>query len=198
MLTVRQHETFQFIEGFITKHGYAPTTLEIAQGIGIRSKGVAHRYVRELEQAGLIHITPHRRRNISLINSNATNDTCVPLCGKIAAGCPIEAVADHEEVDLAVFTGADRYALKVCGNSMIDEGIHDGDVVICQRTQNAPNGSIVVALIDNECATLKRLQRNENNTVTLIPANAEFLPTNYDAHRVHVQGIFIGLVRFNQ
>ena len=117
------------------------------------------------------------------------------MVGKIAAGEPIEAIEDHEVVDLDVLTGADRYALRVCGQSMIEEGIHDGDLVICQRQERAPNGTIVVALIDNESATLKRFQRNDDGTVTLIPANADYLPMTYEGRRVQIQGIFVGLLR---
>ena len=80
---------------------------------------------------------------------------------------------------------------------MVDEGILDGDLVICEHCQLAPDGAIVVALIDNECATLKRFKRNVDNTVTLSPANADYLPMNYSAERVKIQGVFVGLVRLN-
>ncbi len=195
MLTVRQLETLEFIEKFISEHGYAPTTVETAKGIGIKSKGVVHRYIKALEQAGKLNIIPFKHRNISLVETTLVANGQIPLFGKIAAGQPIEAIEDHQFVDLSCLTGEQRYALRVYGNSMIDEGIMDGDLVICEHCQTATNGAIVVALIDNECATLKRFTRNMDNTITLSPANADYLPMQYEADRVKVQGVFIGLVR---
>ena len=195
MLTLRQSETLQFIEQFIKQHGYAPTTVEIAKGIGITSKGVVHRYVKALERAGKIATVPYRHRNIQVVAATVTANEQIPLLGKIAAGQPITAIQDHQTVDLSILAGRNRYALRVYGNSMVDEGILDGDLVICEYCQIAIDGAIVVALIDNECATLKRFKRNADNTVTLSPANADYLPMVYAADRVKVQGIFVGLVR---
>lgn len=196
MLTLRQLETLEFIQQFIVKHGYAPTTVEIAKGIGISSKGVVHRYIKALEKAGKLTTTPYRHRNIELLPEPiAANDDKIPLLGKIAAGQPIAAIQDTQTVDLGLLSGHNRYALRVYGNSMVDEGILDGDLVICEHCQLAADGAIVVALIDNECATLKRFKRNTDNTVTLSPANADYLPMIYSADRVKIQGIFVGLVR---
>ena len=198
LLTLRQMETLKYIESFIADHGYSPTTVEIAKGIGITSKGVVHRYIKALEKAGKLKTEPFRHRNIALVETElAANDTSIPLLGKIAAGKPIEAIQDQASVDIGVLAGKDRYALRVYGNSMVDEGILDGDLVICEHRELAPDGAIVVALIDNECATLKRFKRNQDNTVTLSPANAEFLPMNYPSNRVKIQGIFVGLVRLS-
>jgi len=198
MLTLRQLETLQYIEEFIAKHGYSPTTVEIAKGIGIASKGVAHRYVKALEKAGKLSTTSYRHRNIELVEHTVAANDEIPLLGKIAAGQPIAAVQDDQSVDLSILAGRNRYALRVYGNSMVDEGILDGDLVICEHCQIAANGTIVVALIDNECATLKRFKRNPDNTVTLSPANADYLPMNYAAERVKIQGIFVGLVRLSK
>lgn len=195
MLTLRQLETLQFIERFLKDHGYAPTTVEIAKGIGISSKGVVHRYVKALEKAGKLATIPFRHRNIELISETVSANESIPLLGKIAAGQPITAIQDEQSIDLSVLAGRNRYALRVYGNSMVDEGILDGDLVICEHCDSAPDGAIVVALIDNECATLKRLKRNLDHTVTLFPANADYLPMIYEAERIKIQGVFVGLVR---
>jgi repressor LexA len=123
----------------------------------------------------------------------------LPLMGSIAAGSPIEAITQQETIDVSqIFLGPNRFALRVKGDSMIDEGILDGDIVVCEKADNASNGQIVVALIDNEQATLKRLQRNQNNSITLLPANAKHKPQSYPADRVNIQGIFVGLLRFEK
>ncbi|MEC8063477.1 MAG: transcriptional repressor LexA [Pseudomonadota bacterium] len=195
MLTLAQHNVYRFIQSFIEKNQYAPTTAEIAEGIGIKSRGVVHRYLKALVDAGHIELEPNRKRNIRLKEENKM-EYHLPLLGKIAAGMPIEAVQDNESVDIAsMFLTPGRYALRVKGNSMIDEGIHDGDVIICQHADNARDGQIVVALVDNEGATLKKLRRNRDATITLIPANNEHHPQTYACDRVRVQGIFVGLLR---
>lgn len=194
MLTKKQKQTYEFIKSYVQETGESPTMIEIAEGIGIKSKGTAHRYVQNLVDAKLIDREENGCwRNIRVLE--LANDKCIPLMGKIAAGKPIEAIEDQEAIDLSRLFGPKRYALKICGNSMIDEGIHDGDVVICEPCRTAPNGSIVVALIDNNCATLKRFRNNNDGTVTLIPANADFLPANYPVDRVAIQGVFVGLLR---
>ncbi len=167
---------------------------EIAQGIGIHSRGVVHRYVSALAEAGLIQIVPGKRRNIQL-TQNQTG--LITLKGRIAAGSPIEAITDNETLDIVnIFLGPGRYALKVKGDSMIEEGIFDGDVVICESCETAPDGKIVVALIDCQEATLKRIKHNSDNTITLIPANALLKSLTYPKERVTIQGIYIGLLRF--
>ncbi len=194
MLTAAQHKTYRFIKSFLVAHGYAPSTQEIAQGIQIKSRGVVHRYLQALAKAGLITLKPKRRRNIELVNK--TTSFRLPLLGKIAAGQPIEAIAQEETLDLAAtLLGPNRFALRVKGESMNNEGIFDGDIVICERSAIAQNGQIIVALIDNEQATLKRLQYNSGQTITLLPANSQHQPQTYAAERVKIQGIFVGLLR---
>ena len=195
MLTLAQHNVYRFIQDYIDKNQYAPTTAEIAAGIGIKSRGVVHRYLKALEEAGKIVLEPNRKRNIRLKKEQEMSYQ-LPLLGKIAAGLPIEAVQDNESVDIAsMFLSPGRYALRVKGNSMIDEGIHDGDVIICQHADSARDGQIVVALVDNEGATLKKLRRNRDSSITLVPANNNHEPQTYACDRVRVQGIFVGLLR---
>lgn len=201
MLTLAQQRTLRFIRQFIAQHGYAPTVAEVAVGIGIKSKGVAHRYIQALVSANKLRLVAGRHRNIKLIaedDAGEGNGALIPLLGKIAAGEPIEAIVNQEFLDVqALFAGQHRYALRVKGDSMIDEGIFDDDMVICERCDTASNGEIVVALIDNEAATLKKLQKNKDNTVTLIPANAALSPKVFAADRVRIQGRFVGLLRLH-
>ena len=191
MVTEKQYQTFTFIKRYIQDNGYAPTTAEIAMGIGIQSRGVVHRYLQALQTLGMIRLVPGKRRNITITGTNT-----LPLIGKIAAGMPIEAINNAEEIDiLSMFIGDGRYALEVKGDSMIDEGIFDGDIVVCQKANTASPTDIVVALVDNENATLKRLKNNQDGTITLIPANESHQPQTYAAERVAIQGIYVGLLR---
>lgn len=197
MITLAQKKTYEFIKDFFKNQGHAPTIAEIAKGIGIKSRGVAHRYVRALADNGLLKLIPDCRRNIELIQEEPEYPL-LPLVGRIAAGQPIEAVPQHEALDIMnIFLGANRFALQVKGDSMIEEGIMDGDLVVCEHCGSAKNGQIVVALIDNQEATLKKIQYNQDHSVTLIPANMNLQPMVYPAKRVQIQGIFIGLMRFS-
>ena len=194
MLTDSQRKTYQFIHQYIQKHGYSPKLPEIAKGIGIRSIGVIHRYLQALIEEGLIAITPHKHRGIQLIAQKQPHH--LALVGKIAAGKPIEAISLPQELNLsALFAGENRYALRVQGDSMIEEGILDGDIVICRHSNTAEDGAVVVALIDNAEATLKRIKHHSNGMVTLIPANSQLKPIVYEASRVQVQGVLMGVVR---
>lgn len=196
MLTLSQKKTLTFIEQFIAEHDYAPSNDEIAKGIGISSRGVAHRYVSALKEAGYITVVPNKQRNIQLVH--ASQQTGLPLLGKIAAGQPIQAIHQTETVDvMGSLLGENRYALKVVGNSMVDEGILDGDLVVCEHSEQARNGQIVVALVDEDVATLKRIQANKDNTISLHPANSDYLPMTYEASRIRIQGIYIGLLRLS-
>jgi len=193
-LTQSQLKTYHFIQRFMEKHQHAPTAAEIAEGIGIQSRGVVHRYLKALVKSGHIRLLPNRHRNIVL---NKGSSTSIPLKGYIAAGRPIEAIAQEEHIDFKdIFAGPERFALQVKGESMIEEGIMDGDLVICYRSDTARNGQIVVALIDKQETTLKRIRFNpEKNLITLIPANPHFQPISYEPERIEVQGIYVGLVR---
>lgn len=197
MLTLRQRKTYDFIQKFFDENDHAPTAAEIAEGIGIKSRGVVHRYLKALDSAGLIRLLPKRHRNIQLMESSSIPlNSSLPLVGAIAAGQPIEAIEQDETVDVAsVFLGPNRYALKVKGDSMIDEGIFDGDIVVCERSDIARDGQIVVALIDRDQATLKRLYHNADKTITLLPSNPAHKPMIYSENQVEIQGIYIGLLR---
>jgi repressor LexA len=194
-LTGKQHQTFQFICHYISQHGYSPTEDEIALGIGITSRGVVHRYLTALAKEGLIEMLKGKRRNIVLVES-AQERRDLPILGKIAAGLPIEAIVEPQFVELdRLFVGPNRFVLEVKGDSMIEDNICDGDYIICERRNVADNGAIVVALVDKQEATLKRLKRNTNNTITLLPSNPNYQPMTYGEERVEIQGVYLGLLR---
>lgn len=197
VLTLKQQQVFEFIERYIFMNdGKSPTLTEIGFAIGVNSKGTVHRYVQALEEHGYIEIEPGRKRNIRLCDRE-TFDLSIPLLGKIAAGQPIEAIEDEQVINFSeLFFGKNRFALRVSGDSMIDDGIFDGDIVICQRANIAKEGDIVVALVDNQYATLKRIYyKKQDKTIVLSPANSAFTPQVYPASRVSIQGIFVGLCR---
>ncbi|MCW8955257.1 MAG: transcriptional repressor LexA [Gammaproteobacteria bacterium] len=194
MLTDSQRKTLQFIRQYVAHHGYAPKLQEIAEGIGISSRGVAHRYVQALIDGGYIETSSGRHRGIRLLDDET--DTRLPLLGTIAAGLPIEAIEGQDEINLAdFFMGPGRFALKVQGDSMIEAGILDGDIAIIRQQNQAHNGDIVVALIDNLEATLKTFKRLANGQIQLIPANASLSTMVYEPKRVQIQGILVGSMR---
>lgn len=195
MLTALEEKILQFITHHIARHGHAPTLVEIGRAMEIRSKGTVHRYVEALIRKGHLHRNGRSWRGIRLTGENSRRLTILPLLGRIAAGRPIEAIADQTEINFSdLLLGPDRYALKVKGDSMIDAGIFDGDLVIIRHTETAGNGDIVVALIDGEEATLKRLKKH-GARVELIPANSKLASMVYPAERVRIQGVVVGQVR---
>lgn len=189
-----ERKTLIFIEQFVAKHGFSPKLHEICQGIGITSKGTVSRYLQALIEAGHLHKDPGKSRGLTLLNKPANFDS-LPLMGVIAAGQPIEAIPDQETLNFSSFMGQGMYALKVRGFSMQDEGILDGDFVICHAQNSANEGDIVVALIDAQEVTLKRYYKENARQIRLVPANASMIPLIIDAERVQIQGIFKALLR---
>jgi repressor LexA len=188
MLSTREQDAYHFIRNYILQHGRGPLLTEIALGLGIQSKGVAHRYVQSLAEQGLIKLVPGRHRGILLAEDEPLKDAVLPLVGRIAAGYPIEAIPGEDHIDLAeFFMGPSRFVLRVQGDSMIDAGILDGDMVIVKSSQTAHDD-------DNE-ATLKYYRNNGDGSVTLIPANASMTPMTYSAARVIIQGVVVGQMR---
>jgi len=194
MLTAKQHQTYCFICEYIEGNGYAPTDAEIANGIGIKSRGVAHRYVKALEAAGLIHVVSGRRRNIRL--TKASNSSSLPLKGKIAAGRPLEIMEQDGELDVvSTFLGPERFVLQVSGDSMIGDNICDGDYIVCEIVKSVDKSDIVVAVVDNQETTLKRVMDNADGTVTLLPSNPTLSPMVYASDRISIQAKYVGLLR---
>ena len=196
-LTDNQRTVLTFIQRYVAVHSVSPKLQEIAEGIGINSRGVAHRYVQALADADFITIDKGKHRGIRLLNEHATQaKRSLPLLGKIAAGKPIEAIAGEDEINLVDFFGRNNFAIRVQGNSMIDIGILDGDIVVIEFRETANDGDIVVALIDEEETTLKRFKRTrQGRFIHLIPENADMETMVYDADRVRIQGVLVGQLR---
>ncbi|MAJ91557.1 MAG: repressor LexA [Legionellales bacterium] len=195
MLTGLEEKILQCITIYITQNGRSPTLDEIGQLLSIKSKGTIHRYIKSLIKKGHLHRSGRNWRGIRLTGEQNRKLTILPLAGRIAAGKPIEAISEQYEINFSeMLLGPGRYVLEVQGDSMIDAGILDGDLVIIRETQSADNGDIVVALIDNSEATLKRLKKN-GNQIELIPDNKSMSPMKYSADRINVQGVVVGQVR---
>jgi repressor LexA len=195
MATEMQHRICEFIRQYIDQYGYSPSLTEIAIGIGISANSISliSRNIHALVNAGELKFHKKGYRNIQLAD---TNDSSLPLVGRIAAGMPIEAIEDKQAINLSAFFARDNhFVLEVKGDSMMEEGILDGDFVICRQAKQALEGDIVVALIDDDAATLKRLSYKIQDRITLIPANAALKPKAYLPHRVQIQGVLAGLLR---
>jgi len=194
-LTPGQHRVLAFIHQYLNENNYAPSLAEIAAGVGIRSRGAVHRQVQVLAEAGAITLEPGRKRGIRL-PEKAANDYSLPLLGRIAAGKPIEAIPGHDVINIAEFVlGEGRYALRVSGDSMVGVGILDGDTVIIRQQDYASSGDIVVALIDQQEVTLKRLKLHRHNMLELRPENPSMVPMVYSAERVTIQGVVVSQLR---
>ena len=195
MLTRLEEKLLQFITQYITQNGHGPTLKEIGEALNINSKGTVHRYVESLVKKKHLRRTGRGWRGIRLTGERDRRLTILPLEGRIAAGKPIEAIPDQEEVNFSdLLLGPDRFVLKVAGDSMIDAGILDGDTVLIQRTDTADNGEIVVALVEGHEATLKRLRRR-GASIALEPANTAHETRIFGPDQVKVQGRLVGLVR---
>ena len=198
----RQKEILDYITRFIERHGYEPSYAQIARHFNLSSKGTIAKHVSALEKRGLLTRSRRERgESFGLHVQPVEIDTVyeVRLLGRIAAGSPIEALADEETISVPRFMlnrvrPQDMYALRVVGNSMIDEHICDGDIALVENRQEAKNGEIVVALVEGSGVTLKRIYRF-GSEVELRPANAELAPLRLPAAHVSVQGIFRGLLR---
>ena len=203
-LTKRQKEVLDYLVAFETKHGYAPSFEEIGKGLKLTSLATVHKHITTLEKKGFIRRGYNQSRSIEILQlpkppKEQVIDRKVqelPLVGRIAAGRPLEAVEERETLSLGDFThGGNSFALKVKGSSMIEDHIMDGDYVVCEQTQVANQGDIVVALVENEEATLKRFYREGPGKIRLQPANAELQPFIYNANDVKIQGRVIGVLR---
>jgi repressor LexA len=204
-LTRRQKQVYDFISGFVDKHGYSPSYEEIGVGLGLSSLATVHKHITNLEEKQLLRRDYNRSRSIDLLRPRgrmkqslavaAETNMTLPLLGRIAAGRPLEAVENPESISLADFTRSKEvYVLQVRGESMQDEHIMDGDYVLIERADTARDGEIVVALVDGTDATLKRIYR-EGETTRLQPSNATMQPILVPASSVQVQGRVIGVLR---
>ena len=195
MLTSQEQKTLQFIRNYLAQHGYAPKFKEIGTAIGVTSHGTIHRYVQSLQDKGYIERIKGNSRGMNLVDLPLVSPPTIPLVGKIAAGLPIEAIEDQQELNLAeMFMGPELFALRVTGDSMIDAGILDEDYVIIKKQPVANDGDIVVAATPDGGVTLKRIYR-ENGRVRLQPSNSSMEPIEVAATDVMIQGVVRGLMR---
>jgi repressor LexA len=202
-LTKRQKQVLDFIAGFVEENGYCPSYEEIARGLDLASLATVHKHISVLEsksylkrgfnQSRSLELAPkylqeHRRQKPASLE--------VPLVGRIAAGSPVESVEHRETLNFADFAGnADTFALEVRGESMIDDHICDGDVILLERVQQARDGDIVVALVAGSETTLKRFYRESPDVVRLQPANSALKPIIVPARDVQIQGRLLAVLR---
>src|SRR6202022_3679402 len=202
-ITRRQHEVYDFISRFVAEHGYSPSFEEIGKGLDLNSLATVHKHISNLEKKGLLTRDYNRSRSIDLLppkgrlkQAMSVNTAVVlPLVGRSPPGQPIEAVQNNETISLADFVRSKEvFVLEVRGDSMQDEAILDGDYVLVEKSKTAHNGDIVVALIENTDATLKRFYK-EGDKIRLQPSNATMKPIIVPAVSVEIQGRVIGVLR---
>ncbi|HEX9947004.1 MAG TPA: transcriptional repressor LexA [Allosphingosinicella sp.] len=215
MLTRKQSELLTYIQARLNESGVSPSFEEMKEALALKSKSGVHRLISALEERGFIRRLPNRARALEILKMpdgqagiasqpkapatapQAANDVIdLPLHGRIAAGMPIEALEGQTTlpVPAALLGPGEHYALEVAGDSMVDEGILDGDYALIRKTDVARDGEIVVALIDDNEATLKTY-RKEGQMVRLDPANRRYDPQRYRPEQVRIQGRLSGLLR---
>lgn len=216
MLTVKQHELLNFINDRLSQTGVSPSFDEMREALDLKSKSGVHRLISALEERQFIRRLPNRARALEVVRMpetsaapaamvsqprpvvhSAANDIIdIPMHGKIAAGTPIEALQGSENfsVPAALLGPGEHYALEVSGDSMVEEGILDGDFALIRKVDTARDGEIVVALIDSAEATLKTFRR-EGSMIRLDPANRQYEPQRYRPDQVTIQGKLAGLIR---
>jgi repressor LexA len=198
-LTKRQKEILDYIERFIEDRGYAPSFEEIAESFGYSSLATVHEHLSNLERKGYIRKSYNESRSIELVGRDSGTPVVeLPLLGAVAAGLPIEAIEDRETLAVPpdmISRRRDNYVLRVEGNSMIEEQIRDGDYIVVQAQENAEDGQMVVALVDGESATVKKLYRESGGRVRLQPANPTMAPIFVPASSLRIQGVVVGVIR---
>ena len=212
MLTAKQHELLRFIHDRLGQTGVSPSFDEMREALALKSKSGVHRLISALEERQFIRRLPNRARALEVVRMpevtapaavasamvrTAANDTIeIPLHGRIAAGTPIEALQGSEgfAVPAALLGPGEHYALEVSGDSMVEEGILDGDFALIRRVDTARDGEIVVALIDEAEATLKTFRR-EGQMIRLDPANRHYEAQRYRPEQITIQGRLAGLIR---
>jgi repressor LexA len=197
-VTRRQKEMMDFLDEYIDRNGYAPTIEETAEHFGLRSLATVHKHLTNLQKKGLIKRDWNRSRALELVPTAVkVHAVELPLLGRVAAGSPIEAITSTETIFVPedMVGRKETYVLQVKGDSMIEEQIRDGDYVIVENRQSARDGEMVIALLDGENATLKKLYREGGGRVRLQPANAALSPIYVDQARLRIQGVVIGVLR---
>jgi repressor LexA len=202
-ITKRQRQVYDFIADFVQRNNYTPSYQEIGDGLELSSLATVHKHITNLEKKGLLSRDYNCSRSLVLLPPkgrlkqamSVNTGMVLPLLGRIAAGQPIEAIERPETISLADFVRSkEAFVLEVRGDSMQDEAILDGDYVLVEKTKIAHNGDIVVALVENNDATLKRFYR-EGDNIRLQPSNSKMKPIVFSAAKVQIQGRVIGVLR---
>jgi len=193
-LTRRQQEIYQVLKANQDRFDHPPTYDELCQLLGLSSRGSLYKQIQALVQAGLVEPTEGLQRGIRLAQNETPEG--IPYLGRIAAGIPIEAITDASlmKVPDELLGRGPCYVLQVTGDSMIEEGIFDGDYVVIEQQERADNGDIVVALVNNDEVTLKKIEQKPGQVI-LYPANASMAAMIYRPDEVQIQGILRGLIR---
>jgi len=198
-LTKRQREILDYLSVYVDENGYAPSFEEIAGKFNYNSLATVHEHLSNLERKGCIKRSYNESRAIEILPSEHRPSAIeLPLLGSVAAGMPIEELATGESIAVPasfVRRGGGHYALHVKGNSMIDEHIRDGDVVVVQERQTADNGEMVIALTHGSAATVKKFYRERDGRIRLQPANETMAPIYVHENDVTIQGIVVGVLR---
>lgn len=198
-LTKRQSEILKYLQEHIRDRGYAPSFEEIAEHFSFQSLATVHEHLTNLERKGYIHRTHNESRAIEVLPPKGMSGaTEIPLLGKVAAGAPIESIMGAETIavpDQLLPRRGPNYALKVQGESMIDEHIMDGDFVVVHGKQAADNGEMVIALVNGAEATVKRFYREQGGWIRLQPANPTMQPLRFQERDVLIQGVVVGVIR---
>ena len=193
-----------FIAAFVDENGYSPSYDEIAHALNLASLATVHKHITALEQKNYLRRGVNQSRSLDIAprylqeqrRQRQKLSLEVPLLGKIAAGVPVEAMEDRTKLSFSDFLGSsDTFALQVRGESMIDDHICDGDMVLIERNQDFRDGDIVVALVKGVETSLKRIYREPRNMVRLQPANSEMKPMYYQASEVEIQGRLLAVLR---
>ena len=195
-LTRRQREIYDFVREFIENHGYSPTVFDIAKRFRLRATSTVTEHLQSLEQAGVI-VRGKKGALVQLPDSaHAPQMVAIPFYGRIAAGSPLEAINDASEFVYVApeLIAGDCYALRAQGNSMIEDGILDGDLLVVRHCRQATQGQTIVALINGTSATVKRF-RKRGHQVVLEPANQSLRPILLRASQVEVQGVLQAVIR---
>lgn len=199
-LTKKQKQVLDYIVEYIEENEYSPTQMEIKDYFGFKSLGSVQDYIRYLKNAGYLENDPNSVRGLKPVDPEAESSSNenvlqIPLHGKVAAGNPIEAIEGTEFIDVPshMIRKGNHYALTISGESMIEDGILDGDVIVVKEQNNASNGDTVVAVIDNE-ATVKRYYK-KSNAIELHPANSSMKPIIVKGGNFQIKGVLVGLIR---
>ncbi len=196
MLTQLELKILDFITDYVVKNGQGPTLREIGESLEIKSKGTVHRYVESLKNKKFLRRKGRGWRDIQLTAKNRQSLTILPLKGQFMSGRSIESIPEDKEVNFSeLLLGPDRFVHRVKDNSMVDAGILNGDLIVVKKTQTVKTGDIVLALIDDDQATLKRLKKH-GDMIELVADNPSMTSMIYPSNRVHIQGIVTGQVRF--